>query len=110
MTGFVFDAGALIAFERADRVVTMLVKRLVALKGKVVMPAGVVGQVWRDGSRQARLARFLGSPVSIVEPLDDLRARAAGPVRCHGNEGRHRRCGRPFGACAPLSRGHVGSS
>ena len=80
MTGFVFDAGALIAFERADRVVTMLVKRLVALKGKVVMPAGVVGQVWRDGSRQARLARFLGSPVSIVEPLDDLRARAAGQL------------------------------
>src|SRR5262249_20097894 len=80
VTGFVFDAGALIAFERADREVVMLVKRLLARGGKVVLPAGVVGQTWRDGARQARLARLLGSPVTVIEPLDDYRARAAGQL------------------------------
>ncbi len=80
MSGLVFDAGALIAFERSDREVVMLVKRLVMLRGKLVVPAGVVGRVWRDGARQARLARLLGSPVVVVEPLDDHRARAAGQL------------------------------
>jgi hypothetical protein len=80
VTGFVFDAGALIAFERNDRAVVMIAKRLVALRATLVVPAGVVGQVWRNGMRQARLARLLGSPIAIVEPLDDRRARAAGQL------------------------------
>ena len=80
MSGFVFDAGALIAFERNDRVVVMLVKRLLALGATLVVPAGVVGQAWRDGARQARLSRLLGSPITVVEPLDDRRARAAGQL------------------------------
>jgi hypothetical protein len=80
MSGFVFDAGALIAFERNDRGVVMLAKRLLALGAKIVVPAGVVGQVWRDGARQARLARLLGSRLAIVEPLDDRRSRAAGQM------------------------------
>jgi hypothetical protein len=41
-------------------------------------PAGVVGQVWRDGRRQARLARLLGSGAVDVQPLDRDRAQAAG--------------------------------
>ncbi|CAN5377124.1 hypothetical protein BH09MYX1_BH09MYX1_03940 [soil metagenome] len=80
MSGFVFDAGALIAFERNDREVVMLAKRLLALCAKLVVPAGVVGQVWRNGAHQVRLARLLGSPSVIVEPLDDRRARAAGQL------------------------------
>jgi hypothetical protein len=80
VNGFVFDAGALIAFERNDRIVVLLVKRLLTLGAKIVVPAGVVGQVWRDGGRQARLARLLGSPVIAIEPLDDRRARAAGQL------------------------------
>jgi hypothetical protein len=80
VTGFVFDAGALIAFERNDRTVVMLVKRLLEQRAKVTIPAGVVGQVWRDGGRQARLARLLGSPVAVIEALDDRRARAAGQL------------------------------
>ncbi len=80
MSGFVFDAGALVAFERNDRTVVLLVERLLALGARIVVPAGVVGQVWRDGGRQVRLARLLGSPVIAVEPLDDRRARAAGQL------------------------------
>jgi hypothetical protein len=80
VTGFIFDAGALIAFERNDRTVVMLVKRLLEQRAKVTIPAGVVGQVWRNGARQVRLARLLGSPVAVIEALDDRRARAAGQL------------------------------
>jgi hypothetical protein len=80
VSGFVFDAGALIAFERNDRTVVLLVKRLFELRGAIVVPAGVVGQVWRSGARQVRLARLLAAPLTVVEPLDDRRARAAGQL------------------------------
>lgn len=80
MNGFVFDAGALIAFERNERTVVLLVKRLLEQRSTVTIPAGVVGQVWRDGARQARLARLLGSPLVVIEALDDRRARAAGQL------------------------------
>jgi hypothetical protein len=36
--------------------------------------------VWRDGRRQARLARLLRSDSVEVEPLDDRRARDAGQL------------------------------
>jgi hypothetical protein len=72
------DAGALVAFERADRrtVAAIAVAREHGLE--LAVPAGVVGQVWRSGARQATLARLLAN-VS-VEPLDDMRARAAGQL------------------------------
>src|SRR4051794_26467805 len=42
------------------------------------VPAGVVGQAWRQGSGQALLARLLSDPVVEVVPLDLITARAAG--------------------------------
>lgn len=80
MSGITFDAGALIAFERGDRRVVAIVALALERRETIVVPAGVVGQVWRDGRRQARVARLLGSPVVQVEPLDDLRARSAGQI------------------------------
>lgn len=80
MNGLTLDAGALIALERADRRVVALVKRALEHRLPIAVPAGVVGQVWRDGRRQARLARLLASERVEVEPLDDLRARAAGQL------------------------------
>ena len=80
MTGLTLDAGALIAFERNDRRVVAMVERALATGVRLAVPAGVVGQVWRDGRRQARLARLLGSRVVDIEPLDDQRARAAGQL------------------------------
>lgn len=76
MTGAVLDAGALIAFERADRAVIAIVGQALAHGDELAVPAGVVAQVWRNGRRQARLARLLGSPVCSVVPLDDSSARA----------------------------------
>jgi predicted nucleic acid-binding protein len=78
MTGAVLDAGALIAFERADRAVVAIVHQSLAHGDDLAVPAGVLAQVWRDGRRQARLARLLGSPVCSVVPLDDSSARHAG--------------------------------
>lgn len=74
----VLDAGALIAVERGDRD-TAAVIEVARLEHRAVMvPAGVVGQVWRGGGRQARLARLLNARDVVVEPLTDVGARAAG--------------------------------
>ena len=45
----------------------------------IVVPAGVVGQVWHGGTgRQTTVARLLDSAEVNVEPLTDTGARAAG--------------------------------
>ena len=78
--GLTLDASALIAFERNDRTVVAIVSRAREHNIRLAAPAGVVGQVWRDGSRQVRLARLLGSDVIEVVSLDDAGARAAGQL------------------------------
>jgi hypothetical protein len=80
MSGLTLDAGALIAFERNDRAVVALIARALEVGFSLAVPAGVVGQAWRDGRRQARLARLLGSEEIEIEPLDDRRAREAGQL------------------------------
>ncbi|MBI4955571.1 MAG: PIN domain-containing protein [Myxococcales bacterium] len=80
MSGITLDTGALVAFERNDRLVVSVILRAVQRRLGVVVPAGVVGQAWRDGKRQVRLVRLLGSDAVEVEPLDDARARAAGQL------------------------------
>ena len=74
----VLDAGAFIAFERNDRKVRALVELALAHGGALYAAAGVVGQVWRDGRRQARVARLLGSGLLVVQALDKEEAQAAG--------------------------------
>jgi predicted nucleic acid-binding protein len=74
----VLDAGALIAIERGDRD-TVAVIEAARLDGRtVVVPAGVIAQTWRDGSRQALLARLLSATDVKVEVLTDELARATG--------------------------------
>jgi len=80
VTGAVLDAGALVAFERNQRRVVAIVARALHHNDPLVIPAGVVAQVWRDGARQVRLVRLLGSPLAAVVPLDDSAARAAGQL------------------------------
>ena len=46
--GLTLDAGALIAFERNDRRVVALLARALHHQLALVVPAGVIGQVWRD--------------------------------------------------------------
>jgi len=76
----VLDASALIAFERNDRKVRTFIELVLALGGALHAPGGVVAQVWRDGSRQARLGRLLGSGIVQVQALDREEAQATGAV------------------------------
>jgi predicted nucleic acid-binding protein len=80
MTAVVLDTGALVGFERNDRRVVAIMVRALEHHDALLVPAGVVAQAWRDGSRQARLARLLGSPLCEVLALDDHQARAAGQL------------------------------
>ena len=49
------------------------------------MPAGVVGQAWRDGRVQATLARFLRSEEVEIVPLDEQLARSCGELCAAAN-------------------------
>lgn len=80
MSGVTFDAGALIAFERARRPVVALVTRALERGDRLAVPAGAVAQAWRDGARQARLVRLLASQITEVVALDDATARAVGQL------------------------------
>ena len=44
------------------------------------MPACALAQAWRDGSRQAELARLLKATDVVVENLDEPSARAVGEL------------------------------
>jgi predicted nucleic acid-binding protein len=72
------DAGALLAFERNDGRVRRLVELAEEHHQRLHAPAGVVARVWRDGARQARLARLIKSGSLHVHALDLDEARAAG--------------------------------
>jgi hypothetical protein len=74
----VLDAGALIAVERGDREVAALLKAERHAGRVPITHGGVVGQVWRDGARQALLARLLAG-VEVVA-LDDALGRRAGSL------------------------------
>lgn len=80
MSGLTLDSGALIAYERADRRTALLLDRARERQVAIAIPAGVLGQTWRDGRRQVRLARFLAQPEIEIDVLDDERARAAGQL------------------------------
>lgn len=75
-TSYVYDAGALIAIDSDDRRMWLIHRTALAEGRDVVVPAIVVGQAWRDGRKQARLARFLRT--CQVEPTDLETAKAAG--------------------------------
>ena len=80
MNGAVLDTGALVAFERQDRRMLALLVRAHQHGVRLWIPAGVLGQAWRDGRKQARLARLLSSSMIEVVPLTEDRARAAGQL------------------------------
>lgn len=72
----VLDAGALIAVDRADR----RILRLLELADEVHVPAGALGQAWRNPVRQVRLVRVVRSEGVRTHPLDADSACAAGQL------------------------------
>ncbi len=74
----VLDAGALLAIERASRDVIALIKRERLAGRTPITHAGIIGQAWRGGGRQANLARLL--PGLDVVALDAALGRRAGAL------------------------------
>jgi hypothetical protein len=78
--GIMLDAGALIALDRGDKRMIALLQRALAHGRSFRVPAGVVGQAWRDGRVQVTLARFLRSEEVEVIPLHEELARSCGEL------------------------------
>jgi hypothetical protein len=78
--GIVLDAGALIALDRGDKRMIALLQRALAQGRAFRVPAGVVGQAWRDGRVQVTLARFLRSEEVEIIPMDEQLARSCGEL------------------------------
>ena len=78
--GIVLDAGALIALDRGDKRMIALLHRALAQGRAFRVPAGVVGQAWRDGRVQVTLARFLRSEEVEIISLDEQLARSCGEL------------------------------
>lgn len=72
------DAGALIALDRSDRRVLVLLARARETGATITVPAGALAQAVRQPDRQARLARLLRQPTTDVVPLDRMDATHVG--------------------------------
>ena len=65
----ILDAGVLISVDRGDESARAFLTAVARSGTQLHTSHPVVAQVWRDGSRQARLAAFLKTVT--VHPLDD---------------------------------------
>lgn len=78
MSGTAFDAGGLIALDRGDRRVIVLLGRIRERGLRVTIPATALAQAMRNPARQARLSRLVRQPETDVVPLDRQSATAVG--------------------------------
>ena len=83
MAVLVLDAGVLIAHERGDRTPAAWLERAAQEGVDIAVAAPTITEVWRDGSRQARLARLLN--VCRIIDCDRRLARAAGEIMARAN-------------------------
>lgn len=78
MPGITLDAGALIALDRRDRRIVVLLARAAATNATITIPAGALAQAIRRPERQVRLARLIRQPTTEVVPLDRVDATSIG--------------------------------
>ncbi|MFZ1153893.1 MAG: PIN domain-containing protein [Solirubrobacteraceae bacterium] len=79
MEGLTLDTGALIALERGEqRMIALLDRALTVPQAVVHIPAGVLAQAFRDGSRQVYLRRLMKKPESRIIALDEQTAYVVG--------------------------------
>ena len=72
------DAGGLIAVDRNDRRIVVLLARARKTGSRVTVPASALAQAVRQPQRQVRLARLLRQPTTDVVPLDRVDATNVG--------------------------------
>jgi hypothetical protein len=78
MSGATLDAGALIAPDRTDRRVLVLLARAKEVGARVTVPATALAQAIRRPRTQVRLARLLRQPTTDVRALDGVDATSVG--------------------------------
>lgn len=74
MAGVTFDAGGLIALDRGDRRMIVLLARAAETSTRVTVPASALSQAIRRPERQARLSRLIRQPTTDVVALDRVDA------------------------------------
>ena len=78
MPGITLDAGGLIALDRNDRRVVVLLARASETSARVTVPAPALAQAIRRPGQQARLARLIRQPTTDVIDLDRVDATNVG--------------------------------
>jgi len=78
MAGITLDAGGLIALDRDDRRVLVLLARAKETGARVTVPATALAQATRQPQRQARLARLVRQPTTDVVALGRVDATNVG--------------------------------
>ncbi len=78
MPGITLDAGGLIALDRNDRRVVVLLARARETGARVTIPATALAQAVRRPDRQVRLARLVRQPTADVVALDRVDATNVG--------------------------------
>jgi predicted nucleic acid-binding protein len=78
MPGITLDAGALIALDRNDRRVAVLLARASETGARVTIPATALAQAVRRPGRQARLARLVRQPATDIIDLGRVDANNVG--------------------------------
>jgi predicted nucleic acid-binding protein len=76
--GVTFDAGGLIALDRNNRRVVVLLARARETGTRVTIPATALAQAVRRADRQVRLARLIRQPGTDVVSLDRVDATNVG--------------------------------
>ena len=78
MPGLTLDAGGLIALDRNDRRIVVLLARAAQTSAPITVPASALAQAIRRPERQVRLARLVRQPTTTVVPLDRVDATSIG--------------------------------
>jgi predicted nucleic acid-binding protein len=78
MPGVTLDAGGLIALDRDDRRVVVLLARASETGARVTVPASVLAQAIRRPDRQVRLSRLIRQPTTDVIDLGRVDATSVG--------------------------------
>jgi predicted nucleic acid-binding protein len=74
MPGVTLDAGGLIALDRNDRRVVVLLARARETGARITVPATALAQAIRQPERQVRVARLIRQPTTDVVALDRVDA------------------------------------
>jgi hypothetical protein len=78
MPGVTLDAGGLIALDRDDRRVVVLLARARETGARITVPASALAQAIRKPDRQARLSRLIRQPMTDVVDLGRVDATSVG--------------------------------